>query len=350
MNLKKKIILATCGALSVLTLAACSNSDAVVSMKGDKITKTDIYDEMKNSSSSTFQQVVQQTVIYGAFQQMYKDDVTDKDVDAKFDEVADSNGGSESFASILSAYGYTEDSYKKALRQSLAFQAGLEANAELTDADYETAWESFHPEVEAQIITTASEDDAKAALEEINGGTDFAEVAKDKSTDTTTKDDGGTVKFDSQDTTIPADVQTAAYALEDGKVSDIITVTDSTYGTSTYYIVKMVKNQAKGNSMDPYKDELKEIAMATKTADSTFQTTTIKKVLKDANVKVLDNDLEQYFTEYLSTESSSDSSTAESTDASTAETETSTSGTTESSTATSATTESSTATSTSASK
>ena len=50
-----------------------------------------------------------------------------------------------------------------------------------------TAWASFHPEVEAQIIQVASEDDAKAVKKEITDGGDFTKIAKEKSTDTATK-------------------------------------------------------------------------------------------------------------------------------------------------------------------
>ena len=344
MKLKKKLIVAATGVLCVFALAACSKDEAVVSMKGEKITQSDVYTESKASASSTFQQVIQQTVIYGAFSNVYGDKVSDDDVDDAYKSAAEANGGTDGFKTVLTQYGYTEKSYKKILKQTLAFQEGLKAYVKLTDDDLETAWESYHPEVEAQIITTASEDDAKAALEAIKGGTDFAEVAKDQSTDTTTKEDGGTVKFDSTDTTtVPADVQTAAYALKDGEVSDIVTVA-GTY-SSTYYIVKMTKNVDKGNSMDKYEKEIKEIATDTKTNDSTFQNTVIKKVLKKANVKILDDDLNQYFTDYLGTDSTS-SSAATSSDA----TATSSSAATTTSSSAATTTSSSAATTTSTTK
>ena len=84
-------------------------------------------------------------------------------------------------------------------------------------------------------------------------GDDFSKLAKDKSTDTTTKEDGGKVKFDSTTTTVPTEVKEAAFKLKDGQVSDVITSTNtSTYATE-YYVVKMVKNQNKGNDMDKYK-------------------------------------------------------------------------------------------------
>ncbi len=40
----------------------------------------------------------------------------------------------------------------------------------------------------------------------------------------------------------------------------MITATNPTTYATEYYVVKMVKNQNKGNDMDKYKDQLKEIA------------------------------------------------------------------------------------------
>jgi len=161
--------------------------------------------------------------------------------------------------------------------------------------------------VEAQIIQVASEDDAKDVKKAADKGDDFSKLAKDKSTDTTTKEDGGKVKFDSTTTTVPAEVKEAAFKLKDGQVSDVITSTNASTYTTEYYVVKMVKNQNKGNDMDKYKKELKEIATDTKLSDSTFQNKVIGEVLKDANVKIKDKDFENVLSTFTS-----DSSTASS--------------------------------------
>ncbi|WP_239024235.1 peptidylprolyl isomerase, partial [Enterococcus faecium] len=62
-------------------------------------------------------------------------------------------------------------------------------------------------EVKAQIIKLSSEDEAKDVKKSADDGDDFSKLAKDKSTDTETKEDGGKVKFDSTTTTIPAEVK-----------------------------------------------------------------------------------------------------------------------------------------------
>ncbi|MCI1903835.1 MAG: peptidylprolyl isomerase [Enterococcaceae bacterium] len=346
MNLKKKLILIGVSALSIFTLAACSSKDNedIATMKGGKITVQDFYNQAKSQSAN--QQLVQQMIIYKVMENAYGDKVSDKKVDAEYKKQAKQYG--DQFSSLLKQSGYTKDTYKTLIKQNLAYQAALDANMKITDKDLKTAWESFHPEVEAQIIVAASKDDATKALDRVNGGEDFGTVAKDVSEDTATKKDGGKIKFDSQSTDVPSDVQQAAFKLEDGKVSDVI---ESNNGYSTsYYIVKMVKNKAKGNSMDPYKKELKTIAQENKRQDSTFVQSVIKKELEKANVKIKDDAFKNVLSDFLGTKSSSSGAATNNSTAatsSTAATESSSAAT--ESTSSTATTESTAASSTAAS-
>ena len=335
-NMKKKLILATLGLFSVMTLAACSSSsdETIATMKGNKITVSDFYAEAKLTSAN--QQLARNMIIYQAFEDKYGDKVSQKQVDKQYNQTAKQYG--DSFESQLESAGYTKDSYKKAIKQQLAMEAGLKAHVKLTDADYKAAWESFHPEVEAQIIQVASEDEAKEVKTEASkDGADFAKIAKEKSTDSTTKEDGGKVTFDSTSTTIPAEVQAAAWKLKDGEISDPIAVTNSSTYTQSYYIIKMVKTSSKGNDMNKYKKTLKTIATNTKINDSTFSTKVIGEVLKDQNVKIVDKSFSNILSTFIDaaetkTSSSSTSSTSSSaTTSSTSETSESSSDTTPSS-------------------
>jgi len=310
-NMKKKLILATLGLFSVMTLAACSSSsdETIATMKGNKITVSDFYAEAKLTSAN--QQLARNMIIYQAFEDKYGDKVTSKQVDKEYDKTAEQYG--DSFESQLEAAGYTKESYKKSIKQQLAMEAGLKAHVKLTDDDYKTAWESYHPEVEAQIIQVATEDEAKEVKTEASkDGADFAKIAKEKSTDSTTKEDGGSVTFDSTSTTIPSDVQTAAWKLKNGEISDPIAVTNSSTYTQSYYIIKMVKTSSKGNDMDKYKKTLKTIATNKKINDSTFSTKVIGEVLKDQNVKIKDTTFSSVLDTFIDATKTSTSSTSSS--------------------------------------
>ncbi|WP_301358819.1 peptidylprolyl isomerase [Enterococcus spodopteracolus] len=303
---KKKIILAATSALAILTLAACSgggdtNKD-IVTMKGGTITVADFYEKAKSESAN--QQLLQQMVIYDVFNSKYNDKVSDKEVDAEYNKTKEAYG--DSFETQLESAEFTEESYKEFLRNNLVFKAGIESHVKLTDEDLKKTWETFHPEVEAQIIKVASEDEAKEVKKSADDGKDFEELAKEKSTDTT-KDDGGNIKFDSETQTVPSEVKEAAFKLKDGEISDVITATNpSTYATE-YYVVKMVKNQDKGNDMDKFKDQLEEIATQAKVNDSEFTTKVIGEELKEANVKIKDDAFQNILTPFTSATTSTSS-------------------------------------------
>ena len=250
-------------------------------------------------------------IIYKVFENAYGDKVSDKQIDKEYDKQEKQLG--DSFESQLKSAGYTKKSYKDYLKQSLAFQEGLKAHVKITDKDTKAAWDSFHPEVTARIILASSEDEAKEIKKQLDDKGDFAKIAKEKSQDQTTKKDGGEIKFDSQSTNLPAEVKEAAFKLKDGEVSDVITAMDSSTYQSSYYIVKMEKNSSKGNDMDKYKKELKQIAEDTKMADQTFSSEVIAKELKKANVKIKDDSFENILSDFLTTNSSGKKATTEST-------------------------------------
>lgn len=305
--MKKKILLATAGLLSVIVLGACSgdSNQEIATMKGGKITVEDFYTEAKKEQTN--QTLVRNMIIYKVFENAYGDKVTDKEVDKQYNKSAKEMG--DSFESQLKSAGYTKKSYKEYLKQSLAFQEGLKAHVKITDKDTKAAWDSFHPEVTARIILASSEDDAKEIKKQLDDKGDFAKIAKEKSQDSTTKEDGGKIKFDSQSTNVPAEVKEAAFKLKNGEVSDVITAMDSSTYQSSYYIVKMEKTSSKGNDMNKYKKELKQIAEDTQMADQTFSSKVISDELKKANVKIKDDSFENILSDFLTTDSSAKKST-----------------------------------------
>ncbi|MFC4772212.1 peptidylprolyl isomerase [Enterococcus hermanniensis] len=305
--MKKKILLAAAGLFSVVVLGACSGSSSqeIATMKGGKITVEDFYNEAKKEQTN--QSLVRNMIIYKVFENAYGDKVTDKQVDKAYNEQKESLG--DSFDTQLKSAGYTTKTFKEYLKQSLAFQEGLKAHVKVTDKDLKTAWESFHPEVTARIIQASSEDDAKAIKKQLDDKGDFAKIAKEKSQDSTTKADGGKIKFSSQSSSVPSEVKEAAFKLKNGEVSDVISTTDSSTYQTSYYIVKMEKTSSKGNDMDKYKKELKKIAEDTQMTDQTFTSEVIAKELKKANVKIKDDSFENILSDFLTTNSSSSAAT-----------------------------------------
>ncbi|AYW46211.1 peptidylprolyl isomerase [Tetragenococcus koreensis] len=315
---KKKIILSMTCLLSVFGLAACSGDsdtdDEIATMKGDTITVGDFYDKAKTDQNN--QQIVLDMIISQVFTEKYGDEVSDDEVDQ---QITDTFGDEDTLNQQLEASQMSRDELEETYRQSLAVQKGLEDHVNLTDDDLKEAWESYHPQVEAQLIAVTSEDDANEVKDEVDeDDADFGKIAEENSI-APSKEDDGNVKFDSTTPAeeVPDEVKEEAWDMEDGDISDPIAV-ESDYG-SGYYILKMNKNQDKGNDMDKYEDEIQEVATDNKINDQEFTTQVIGEELQDANVKIQDeafSDVLAQFTDAAnSDDSSSDSADEESTEA-----------------------------------
>jgi peptidyl-prolyl cis-trans isomerase C len=78
---------------------------------------------------------------------------------------------------------------------------------------------SGEQEVRARHILVATEDEAKKVLDELKKGTDFAELAKQKSKDPGAAAEGGDLGYFTKDQMVPEFAQ-AAFKLEKGQLSE----------------------------------------------------------------------------------------------------------------------------------
>jgi len=180
--------------------------------------------------------------------------VTDKELNAQYDQLIKSSGGLTKFTSILKEnYSVTPDQFKQ---------------------------EIFKPRMLEQKLAAAySKDetinaDAKKKAEEISAkikaGGDFAELAKQYSQDTSASN-GGNLDYFTKGKMVP-EFETAAFALKNGEVSGIV---KTVYG---YHIIKVT---------DIRGDEIKASHILIKTKDfNTWIDEAVKKASKTIYIKV----------------------------------------------------------------
>ena len=309
--MKKKFLAGAITLLSVATLAACSTSSQgadLISMKGDVITEHQFFEEVKNNP--TAQQVLLNMTIQKVFEKQYGSEVSDKDVDDAVAEEQKKYG--DSYQTVLARAGMTAESRKQQIRTSKLVEYAVKkaAEAELTDENYKKAYEEYTPEVTAQVIKLDSEDKAKEVLAKAKeSGADFAQLAKDNSTDEKTKANGGEITFDSASTELPAAVKKAAFALNVDGISDVITAPGTQAYSNSFYIVKLIKKTEKSSNWEDYKEKLKTVILTQKQNDATFVQGVISKELQAANIKVKDPAFQTIFTQYIQGESSGENST-----------------------------------------
>ena len=268
--MKKKLLAGAITLLSVATLAACSKGSEgadLISMKGDVITEHQFYEQVKINPSA--QQVLLNLTIQKVFEKQYGSEVDDKEIDDIISGEEKQYG--ENYQRVLSQSGMTLETRKAQIRTSklVEFAVKKAAEAELTDEAYKKAFESYTPDVTAQIIRLDNEDKAKEVLEKAKAsGADFAQLAKDNSTDEKTKANGGEITFDSASTEVPDQVKKAAFALDVNGISDVITATGTQAYSSQYYIVKLIKKTEKSSNIDDYKEKLKTVILTQKQNDA----------------------------------------------------------------------------------
>ena len=299
--MKKKFVAGAVTLLSVVTLAACAKGGSdkdIVTMKGDTITVGDFYDEIKNNQGA--QQYLFQMTINKVFEKEYGSKVSDKDVEKKVDEQKKQLG--EAFKSYLTQQGLTEETNKQQIRSNLLLEYAVDQaiSKELTDEAYKKAFESYTPEITANVIKLDSEEKANEVLASVKAeGADFAQIAKENSTDASTKEKGGEIKFDSGTTTVPTRVKEAASKLDVNGISDVVIDPASQKSAGAYYIVKVTKKEEKGSDWKKYEKRLKEILTAERKNDANFIRSIIAKAMTNANIKVKDDAFKATFNQYM---------------------------------------------------
>lgn len=299
--MKKKFVAGAVTLLSVVALAACAKGGSdkdIVTMKGDTITVGDFYDEIKHNQGA--QQYLFQMTINKVFEKEYGSKVSDKDVEKKVDEQKKQLG--EAFNSYLTQQGLTEETNKQQIRSNLLLEYAVDQaiSKELTDEAYKKAFESYTPEITANVIKLDSEEKANEVLASVKAeGTDFAQIAKENSTDASTKEKGGEIKFDSGTTTVPTRVKEAASKLDVNGISDVVIDPASQKSAGAYYIVKVTKKEEKGSDWKKYEKRLKEILTAERKNDANFIRSIIAKAMTNANIKVKDDAFKATFNQYM---------------------------------------------------
>ena len=277
----------------------------LVSMKGDTVTVGDVFDSLKGSSQT--QQSVLSATLQKALEKEYGSKVSKEDVDKAYKQASEQYG--DQFSQVLAAYGQTEESYRTQIRTQklVEYAVNQAAQKDLTEANYKAAYDDYTPNTEVQVVSTtdkavADKVDSEAKAE----GADFSQVAKDNSLEVASK----TVNSASQD--FPADVLTAAFKQDANAVSDVVTVSNSSTGAATYYIVKTVSKSEKNADWKNYKDDLTKVIINGKKADTNFTNSVIAKVLKKYNVKVVDKAFSAILDQYVTGSGASSSSSSSS--------------------------------------
>ena len=275
----KKTIFALTLATSI-GLAACSNpgDEVIVSTANFEITQDEFYNEVKKLAGD---QLLQQVVLEKILNDNYE--VTDEEIQAEFDTLKSQYG--DQFETLLESSNLTEETLKQNIRFNL-LQTKATDEVKISDEEIQAYYDQAKYELNARHILVETEEEAKAIVEELKNGADFAQLAKEKSVDTGSGVEGGELGWFSVGTMV-TEFNDAAYALELKTVSEPV---KSDFG---YHIIEVTdKREVEGyGTLEEKKEEIREQLKAQKADWATIQ----EQLIKDAKIEVKDEDLKNAF-------------------------------------------------------
>lgn len=274
----KKIIIAIATATSVFALSACNNNDnseAIVETSAGNVTKEEFYESMKDQVGSS---ILKELVYDQVLSEKYK--ISDDEVKEEFDKLKEN----PQFETILVQFG-GEEQVKKILKSNMVKEKAARDLIKVTDEDITTYYDSLEGKIRASHILVADEEKAKEVKGKLDNGEDFAELAKEYSTDGSAKNGGDLGWFGKGQMVAP--FEEAAFALKEGEISDIV---QSDFG---YHIITVTKT--KPGTLEEMKEELKEDVLNQKVSDTAAVQEALDKYVKDSELKIKDKDLEDIF-------------------------------------------------------
>lgn len=170
----------------------------------------------------------------------------------------------------------------------------------LTDEDLQTYYDNYTPDIEASHILIKAEDDTEAALavakekaraliDRINAGEDFAELATEFSADPGSGANGGALGSFGKGMMVP-EFEEAAFALKNGEVTQ--TPVQTQFG---FHIIKRTGGEDK-QSFDAMKDEIsKKLASDKLKEDQSIMHSALIQLRKDNGFEISNTTIAQQY-------------------------------------------------------
>jgi foldase protein PrsA len=188
-----------------VTFAGCAGSSSggtdIATVNDQHIAKADF--DKRLESSPTAKQVLTQLVQQALIDQYGKDQkivISQADIDKKEADIKSKYPPGQ-FEAILKQQGLSEGDVQSILRQQLIIEKAVGPMVHVSDSDIQTYFDKNHAtldkpaQVRARHILVADQKTADMIEAKLKAGGNFADLAKQYSTDPSTKDKGGELGF-----------------------------------------------------------------------------------------------------------------------------------------------------------
>lgn len=299
----KKWALSALTFAAAATLAACAdNSETVATSKAGDVTKDELYDAMKDYVG---EETLQRLIIVDLLEAEVGENEYYAEADAEARSTMANYGGEDQFMYVLSQSGFSSvKDYTDQLYMNKLLVDVVKARTEFTDEEAQAYYDAIEPTIQASHILVDDEALAKDIIKKLDGGADFAELAKEYSSDSSAENGGDLGSFGRGK--MVAEFETAAFALKDGEYTK--EPVQSQFG---YHIIKRTGTDEK-EAFDA--ETVKGQMMDEVLADYAKLQEIMVALVEEADVKIKDEDLKGAMDSYKASEEveSSDAATSES--------------------------------------
>jgi foldase protein PrsA len=244
--------------LLLIFATAFSKTETAASVNGEKITKDELNTQLTEMyGAATLDSLITNKVIeMEADKQKVK--VTGNEIDEELTKLQQSYGGEDAFAAALEQNKVSIDRIREDIQTYLLAEKMIKPSIKVTEEEMETYFEenkeSFDQkeQVKASHILVEDEATAKKVKKELDSGKDFAELAKEYSTDASNAAKGGDLGYFGKGE-MAKEFEKAAFGMKAGEVSAPV---KTDFG---YHIIKVAdKKAAKTAVFEDHKEEIKE--------------------------------------------------------------------------------------------
>jgi foldase protein PrsA len=244
---------------TMLAVFGFSKEDVVAKVGSKSISKEDLYTTLVDQ----YGEAALDTLIAEKIVELESEEeeitVKESEMDEELQTIQDSYGDEEAFNEALASSGASLDSVKENIKTYLLTEKLLKDRISISDDQikeyFEANKDSFAQaeQVEASHILVEDEETAEEVKDKLADGGDFAELAKEYSTDTSNAESGGELGFFAKGEMV-AEFDEKAFAMKTGEISEPV---KTEFG---YHIIKVTdKKAAKEAVLEDHKEEVKDI-------------------------------------------------------------------------------------------
>jgi len=288
-SLRVVVIIVVVGLLIIGALWTYNDLKAVARVNSTNITWKQFNDALKKQSGNQMLAGLLREELIRQGAKQHNITVIDEDVQSELDRLADQFGSTAGLEQVLSQYGMSLDDLRGQIKSTLLLEGIAAKDVTVEEEELKTYYEEnkdryTEPEqVKARHILVEDEETAKSILKKLESGEDFAEIAKEKSSDSGSKDKGGDLGFFERGV-MDASFEEAAFNLGIGETSAPV---KTMFG---YHIIRVEdKKPERLAAFEEVQDDVRKQVIKQKSK----LTSEVLSDLKDAaQIKINDKELE----------------------------------------------------------